>query len=204
MGVAGLEMQRTPPQHVVCRKGGGIAVRERQIQLRKIADKLQENSQTSRSVMDQHLCTGDTQGTNKHAMRTSKKQLRKNLRKIPENFGKLRNCEKLQKLRTLIAPPPPPVCRGTQASAQTTARNNGTKHPRTCTGQLIQETVAVPPPNVAMHRGLNHKQAPHESRYPGMHCKEGPPPPPAGPPSLCPATVPPTASAGFNGICNRQ
>ena len=30
------------------------------------------------------------------------------------------------------------------------------------------------------------------------------PPPPSRTPSLCPATVPLTASAGFNGICNRQ
>ena len=30
------------------------------------------------------------------------------------------------------------------------------------------------------------------------------PPPPFRAPSLCPATVPLTASASFNGICNRQ
>ena len=31
-----------------------------------------------------------------------------------------------------------------------------------------------------------------------------PPPPPCSAPSLCPARVPLTASASFNGICNRQ
>ena len=31
-----------------------------------------------------------------------------------------------------------------------------------------------------------------------------PPPPPSRAPSLCPATVPLTASAGFNATCNRQ
>ena len=43
---------------------------------------------------------------------------------------------------------------------------------------------------------------------PGMHRKGGevlqPPPPPFRAPSLCPATVPLTASARLNGICNRQ
>ena len=41
----------------------------------------------------------------------------------------------------------------------------------------------------------------------GMHWKGGeaaPPPPSSRAPSLCPATVPLTASAGFNGICNRH
>ena len=38
-----------------------------------------------------------------------------------------------------------------------------------------------------------------------MHWKGGRyPPPPSRAPSLCPATVPLTPSAGFNGICNRQ
>ena len=41
---------------------------------------------------------------------------------------------------------------------------------------------------------------------PGMHWKGGkyPPPPPSRAPSLCPATVPLTASVSFNGIGNRQ
>ena len=42
---------------------------------------------------------------------------------------------------------------------------------------------------------------------PGMHWKRGEPPPPpplSRAPSLCPATVPLTASASLNGICNRQ
>ena len=40
---------------------------------------------------------------------------------------------------------------------------------------------------------------------PAMLWKGGrPPPPPSRAPSLCPATVPLTPSAGFNGICNRR
>ena len=43
-------------------------------------------------------------------------------------------------------------------------------------------------------------------RWGAMHWKGGrnPPPPASRAPSLCPATVPLTPSAGFNGICNRQ
>ena len=40
----------------------------------------------------------------------------------------------------------------------------------------------------------------------GMHWKRGrlpPPPPPSRAPGLCPATVPLTASASLNGVCNR-
>ena len=55
----------------------------------KIAVKLRCFHQTSRSLKKQHFCTGDTQGTNRHAMGTSRKQLRK-------------NCEKLR-----TSPPPP-------------------------------------------------------------------------------------------------
>ena len=79
---------------------GGIAVRERQIQLGKIpgncgktAEKLRWRNPTSRSL-EQHLCTGDTQGTNKHARGTSKRQLRKNCRKIPGNCKKKKKSEK--------------------------------------------------------------------------------------------------------------
>ena len=38
----------------------------------------------------------------------------------------------------------------------------------------------------------------------GMRWRGGGPPPPPPGPSLCPATVPLTASANFNGVCNRQ
>ena len=83
-------------------RGEGIAVRERQIQLRTIAEncgkfagKLRCRDQTSRSLKDQHFCTGGTKGTNKHAMWTSKKQLWKNC-EISKDCEKLRNCEKLR------------------------------------------------------------------------------------------------------------
>ena len=80
-----------------------MAVRERQIQLRKfagncgkIAGKLQFWDQTPRSLKEQHLCTGDTQGTNKNARGTRKKQWRK----IAGNCGKVRKTADL-------SPPPP-------------------------------------------------------------------------------------------------
>ena len=41
-------------------------------------------------------------------------------------------------------------------------------------------------------------------RRPGVYWKGGSPPPPSRAPGLCPATVPPTPSAGFNGTCDRQ
>ena len=76
------------------RGGGGFAVRERQIQLRKlrencrtIAGKLWCRNQTSRSLGKQHFHTAGTQGTNKHAAWTNKKQLQ-------ESCGKLRKCAK--------------------------------------------------------------------------------------------------------------
>ena len=83
-----LPKQRAPPPG-----GGGIARREPQIQMRKklrkvcgkIAGKLRCPNQTSRSLKKQHFCTGETQGTNKHAMGTSTKQLRKNCRKLRKN-----------------------------------------------------------------------------------------------------------------------
>ena len=74
-------------------QGGGIAVVERQIQLRKIAEKLRCRNQTFRSFKEQHLCTGDRQGTNIHARRTSRKAVAE----------KLRNCENC---RPPFSPPP--------------------------------------------------------------------------------------------------
>ena len=50
----------------------------------KIAGKLRCCNQTSRSLTEQHVCTGDTQGTKKHARGTSNKQLQKNCGKLPE------------------------------------------------------------------------------------------------------------------------
>ena len=50
------------------------------------------------------------------------------------------------------------------------------------------------------------RQAPctFPGRRQGCIGKGGEPPPPSRAPSLCPATVSLAASAGFNGICNRQ
>ena len=77
--------------------------------LRKIAGKLRCRNQTSRSLKEQHLCTGDTQGTNKQPRWTNKKQLRKNCGKLREIGGKweiVQNCEKCGP--QLTSPPPPP------------------------------------------------------------------------------------------------
>ena len=84
--------------------GGGGVLRERQIQswkiAGKIAGKLWCRDQTSRSLKEQHYCTGDTRGTNKHARWTSKKQ-------VGKTCGKLRKIEKnCEKLRALIPSPP--------------------------------------------------------------------------------------------------
>ena len=86
----------------VGRGGRGIAVRERQIQSREIAENCGKIAvpspnlhQGASSLKERHFCTGDTQGTNKHARWTSKTQL-------PKNFGKMAdNCKKSQ--------PPPPL-----------------------------------------------------------------------------------------------
>ena len=57
-----------------------------------------------------------------------------------------------------------------------------------------------PPPNTALPIAL-----PLPVPRPGMHWKGGEvPPPPSRAPSLCPATVSLTPSAGFSSICNRQ
>ena len=88
-----------------CPGGGGIAVRERQIQiakhcgkiaveLQKIAGKRRCRNQTSRSLKEQHFCTGDTQGTNEPARWTSEKQLRK----IAKNCQELRTSAPLNLL----------------------------------------------------------------------------------------------------------
>ena len=97
--------QRRKPTSL-CGRGGGIAVRKGQIQLRKIAEKLRCRNQTSRSLKEQHFCTRDTQGTYNHARWTSKKQLRK----IVGNSRKWRNCEKLRKIADLNSPPSPLLC----------------------------------------------------------------------------------------------
>ena len=47
-------------------------------------------NQTPRSLEEQRVCTGDTQGTNTHARGTREKQLRKSRRKlwgIAKNYG---------------------------------------------------------------------------------------------------------------------
>ena len=96
--------------------GGQMAVRGHQIQLRKlagnygeIAQKLRCRHQTSRSLKEQHLCTGDTQGTNTHATSIRKKQLQKNCGKLIR-IAKLRNIARNCGPRP--PPPAPPVCGG--------------------------------------------------------------------------------------------
>ena len=77
-----------------------MVVRERQIKLRKSCGKLRCHNQTPRSLKEQHLGTGDTQGTHTHARGTSQKELR-------ENRGTIAgNCEIAKRLRA-SAPPPP-------------------------------------------------------------------------------------------------
>ena len=74
-------------------------------QLRKIAGKLRCRNQTSRSLKEQHSSTGDTRGANTHVRGTGKRQWRMvcgKLRKIAENWGKLRNCEKWQTLPRMV------------------------------------------------------------------------------------------------------
>ena len=80
--------------------GGGIAVRECQIQLRKIAEdcgkfvgKLRCRNPISRSLKEQYFCTGDTQGTNKHAMWTIRKKLLKKCAKLREIAKITKKCE---------------------------------------------------------------------------------------------------------------
>ena len=87
-------------QHTTIHLGRGIAVRARQIHLRKIAQKLPKicgklrcRNQTSRSLNEQHFGTGDTQGTHKHAKRTGKRR---------------ENCGKLQKISRNCGPQSPP------------------------------------------------------------------------------------------------
>ena len=59
--------------------------------------------------------------------------------------------------------------------------------------------------NCNLRRGLLVPVILHYPPPPGMHWKRGRHPPPASrAPSLCPATVPLTASASLNGSCNRQ
>ena len=105
----------------LCRWGGGVAVRELQIQLRnlvgnlrklaencsklwEIVGKLRCRNQTSRSFNEQHFYTMHTQGTNKHARGTSKKQLQKNCGKW-RKVAKLRKSAKIAGLNP--APPTP-------------------------------------------------------------------------------------------------
>ena len=106
--------------------GGGIAVRERQIQLRKMAGKLQGNcgastkapeaSRSNSSAEGTHRAPTSTQGGQAKRKRKIAENCRK-LRKIAENRGKLRevaeNCGKLrkiaEKLRTIRTPTPAPL-----------------------------------------------------------------------------------------------
>ena len=60
------------------------------------------------------------------------------------------------------------------------------------------------PPSLSCHRLIQTQQPSGRDALEGREVPPPPPPPPSRAPSLCPATVPLTASASFNGICNRQ
>ena len=89
-----------------------------------------------------------------------------------------------------MTPPPPPLWIGLWAGVAATKRQSPRRNPR--------------PPDVGP------KVVARQPKGYGTRCQRcigrggGTPPPPSRAPSLCPAAVPPTASAGFNGICNRQ
>ena len=106
-----------PPQRILSPGTAGLRSGSVKANCAKIAGKLQENcgkaaetlrcrTQTPRSLKEQHVCTGDTQGTNTHARGS-------NCGEIAENSGKLR------KIADLIPPPPPPAfpVNSVQASA---------------------------------------------------------------------------------------
>ena len=83
--------------------GGGLrsgSVKSNSEKLRKIAGNLRCRNQTSRSLKGQRFCTGDTQGTNKHARWT-----RKNCGKTAENCENCEIAKNSEKLRTSIRPP---------------------------------------------------------------------------------------------------
>ena len=85
-------------------------------------------------------------------------------------------------------------------------------------GPRNEEGAARPPQNgkkqhgnegLALRDSLPRPPPPQSDRHeppppPGMHWKGGYPPPSSRAPSLCPATVPLTASVSFNGIGDRQ
>ena len=88
------------------------------------------------------------------------------------------------------------------------------EHPRRFTDTEVTEVVGV---GRSPHEAATGRQprAPahgdprplycHASKsHHAQGCIGRPPPPPSRAPSLCPATVPLTARAGFHGICNRQ
>ena len=58
--------------------------------MRENCRKLRCRKRILRNLKEQHFCTGDTQGTNKHAKWTSKKELREKLRKKLRKIAK--NC----------------------------------------------------------------------------------------------------------------
>ena len=69
----------------------------------KLRGKLQCRNQTSRSLKEQHLCTGDTQGSNKRASWTGKKAIAEKCGQLPKIAG---NCE----IAKHCGPQPTPPC----------------------------------------------------------------------------------------------
>ena len=114
--------------------------------LGKIAGKLRRRNQTPRSLKEQHLCTGDTQGTNKYAGGTGKKQLR---RHIAENY---------EELRTSIPPPPParwqsPPSRPLRPDSTTPAATPGVRP-----SPVPWRAPGRHPPRPSLHSRLPHSQ----------------------------------------------
>ena len=89
----------------------------------KIEERLRCRDQTSRSLKEQHFCTGDTQGTNTHARWATKKQLRKIAKK---------NCEKLRTstppIGGLKSPPTHPLRNACRLSAALRRRDHTPQH----------------------------------------------------------------------------
>ena len=92
-----------------CTGGGGIAIREGPVQLRKIAGKncgkLRCRNQTPRSLKEQHFCTGGSE-----CFCVSKQKIAGKMRKIAKTSEKIRKIAKMRKIAKNCEPqsPPPP------------------------------------------------------------------------------------------------
>ena len=88
-----------------------MAVRERQIQLQKTVGKLRCRTQTSRSLKEQHLCTGDTR--HQQARKMDKQQaVAGKLREIAGKCAIAGNCEELRTSSPYASTLGPLICKG--------------------------------------------------------------------------------------------